>query len=46
MRCSAGRRANGNQLRVKWFPLWLPLEPAKKARRDRQASSVTTYFAT
>ena len=45
MRRPASCRSNGNQGRISWFPLWLPLEAAKKACRDRQASSVSAYFS-
>jgi hypothetical protein len=44
MRRSVRWRDNGNQEQGDWFPLRLPLATAKKACRDRQASSVTTYF--
>ena len=44
MRPSAPCHSNRNQGRISWFPLWLPLGPAKKACRDRQASSVTAHF--
>jgi hypothetical protein len=44
VRRSAPCRSNGNQGRISWFPLWLPLGPAKKACRERQASSVTAHF--
>jgi hypothetical protein len=27
---SARRLGNGNQGRIDWFPLWLPLEPTKR----------------
>jgi hypothetical protein len=45
MRRPARWLGNGNQARDGRFPLRLPLPGAKKACRDRQASSVTAHFS-
>ena len=38
-------RDNGNQQPDERLPLWLPLLADKKACRDRQASSLSSYYS-